>query len=173
MNPAIRHAPYIVAFLLLSLSTALYAQEKHTEPSQAILAKQAIQFTPTDFKWSDAPRSMPAGTRVQILEGNPAHSGLFTMRVKLPAQTTLMPHWHPQDERIMVLSGAVYVGFGNKADLGKARLFAAGSYYVNPAGLHHYTYFGEETVIQLTAMGPWEIHYLKTPETSKKKKRVN
>ena len=51
-------------------------------------AKHAIQFTPADFKWVDAPRSMPAGTKIQVLEGNPTRSGLFTMRVKLPAQTT-------------------------------------------------------------------------------------
>ncbi|MBI3343638.1 MAG: cupin domain-containing protein [Gammaproteobacteria bacterium] len=172
------------------LSTPLYAEEKKTGPSQANLdvqgrtnvaggrmpgatAKHAIQFTPADFKWVDAPRSMPAGTRIQVLEGNPTRAGLFTMRVKLPAQTTLMPHSHPEDERVTVLSGGAYVGFGNKVDLAKAKQFATGSYYVNPARLHHYAYFGEETVIQLTGTGPWEIHYLKAPEPPKKKKRAN
>jgi hypothetical protein len=71
-----------------------------------------------------------------------------------------------------VLSGSAYVGLGSKVDLAKAKPFTAGSYYVNPAKLHHYVYFGEETVIQLTGTGPWEIHYLKAPEPPKKKKRA-
>jgi len=165
--------PHSSILIFILLSTPLYAEEKQTSPSQADLVKHAIQFTPADFKWVDAPRSMPAGTKIQVLEGNPTRSGLFTMRVKLPAQTTLMPHRHPHDERVTVLSGSAYIGFGNKVDLAKAKQFAAGSYYVNPAGLHHYAYFGEKTVIQLTGTGPWEIHYLKAPETPKKKKRAN
>ena len=164
------HATILLALILLS--TPLHAEEKQTAPSQTTLAKRAIQFTSAGFKWVDAPRTMPAGTKIQVLEGNPTRAGLFTMRVKLPAQTTLMPHWHPQDERVTVLSGSAYVGLGSKVDLAKAKPFTAGSYYVNPARLHHYVYFGEETVIQLTGMGPWEIHYLKDPESPKKKKRA-
>lgn len=164
----------ITILTLVLLSAPVCAEEQQTGPAQTDIAKHAIQFTPADFKWVDAPRSMPAGAKVQVLEGNPSHPGLFTMRVKLPAQTTLMPHSHPQDERVTVLSGAAYIGFGNKVDLAKAKQFAAGSYYVNPAGLHHYTYFGEETVMQLTGTGPWEIHYLKAPSgTPKKKQRAH
>lgn len=152
------------------LGAPLHAEEK--QPSQTELAKRVIQFTPTDFRWVNAPPSMPAGAKIQILEGDPTRPALFTMRVKLPAQTTLPPHWHPRDERVTVLSGSAYVGLGSKVDLGKAKPFTAGSYYVNPARLHHYTYFGEETVIQLTGTGPWEIHYLKPSEPPKKKKRA-
>ncbi len=169
-KPDKTHATILLAVILLS--APLHAEDKQAAPSQTTLAKRAIQFTPADFKWVDAPRSMPTGTKMQALEGNPTRSGLFTMRIKLPAQTTLMPHSHPQDERVTVLSGAAYIGFGNKVELAKAKPFTAGSYYVNPAKLHHYVYFGEETVIQLTGMGPWEIHYLKAPETPKKKKRA-
>ncbi|HWQ95445.1 MAG TPA: cupin domain-containing protein [Gammaproteobacteria bacterium] len=158
--------------LFILLSTPLHAEDKQAAPSQTTLAKRAIQFTPADFTWVDAPRSMPAGTKIQVLEGNPTRAGLFTMRVKLPAQTTLMPHSHPQDERVTVLSGAAYVGFGDKLDLKLAKQYATGSYYVNPARLHHYVYFGEETVVQFTGMGPWEIDYLKPPEQPKKKKRA-
>lgn len=163
--------PHSTILILAMLSTPLYAEEKQPKSSQTEFAKRVIQFTSTDFRWVNAPPSMPVGTRIQVLEGNPTRAGLFTMRVKLPAQTTLMPHSHPQDERVTVLSGAAYVGFGNKVDLAKAKQFGAGSYYVNPARLHHYAYFGEETVIQLTGTGPWEIHYLKAPETPKKKKK--
>ena len=162
----------IIMLALVLLSTPLHAAEKQTAPSQTTLAKRAIQFTPADFQWVDAPRSMPTGAKIQVLEGNPTRTGLFTMRIKLPAQTTLMPHSHPQDERITVLSGAAYVGFGDKLDLKLAKQYAAGSYYVTPAKLRHYVYFGEETVVQFTGMGPWEIHYLKAPETPKKKKRA-
>jgi quercetin dioxygenase-like cupin family protein len=94
---------------------------------------------------------------VAVLEGDPKAAGMFTMRIKLPAGTIIPPHWHPRDERVTVLSGKVLVGMGDTfAKSGTA--FEAGGFYVNPPNVHHYLWVPEESVLQLTCMGPWELH---------------
>lgn len=94
------------------------------------------------------------------LEGDPRQEAIFTIRLKVPAGTRLAPHWHPRDERITVLSGVVRVGFGDVYDEDAMAVLPAGSFYVNPAHLHHYVSIEEDAVLQLTAQGPWELHYL-------------
>jgi hypothetical protein len=38
--------------------------------------------------------------------------------------------------------------------------FGPGSFYVNPARSRHYVWVVEDTEMQLTGMGPWELHVL-------------
>ena len=45
--------------------------------------------------------------------GRPSkQEGMFTMRLRVPADSGLDVHWHPRDERVTILSGLVRVGFG-------------------------------------------------------------
>ncbi|HYH05877.1 MAG TPA: cupin domain-containing protein [Thermoanaerobaculia bacterium] len=118
----------------------------------------AIAFAPEAVVWKDGPPSLPPGSQIAVLEGNPREEGMFTMRVRVPKGATLAPHWHPRDERVTILSGAVELGFGATADRAKVTRYEAGSFYVNPPRMMHYLFFPEETVMQMTGVGPWEIH---------------
>ena len=120
----------------------------------------AIQIQGGDVKWRAGPPSMPAGTQVAVLEGDPKAKGLFTQRLKVPAGARIEPHWHPRDERVTVLSGVVAVGFGEVVDESTLTRFGAGSFYVNPAGSRHYVLFPEDAIVQITGEGPWELHYV-------------
>ncbi len=121
----------------------------------------AIQQLADSIAWHAAGPNLPPGTQAAVLEGDPKKEGLFTMRLRIPAGTRLAPHWHPRDERVTVLEGTVMVGFGDVADETSGSRFTKGSFYVNPAKSHHYVWFPEASVIQITAIGPWELHYLK------------
>ena len=129
----------------------------------ALILAAAIALTPDAIVWKDAPPSLPKGSKVAVLEGDPKVEGMFTMRVKVAAGAKLAPHWHPRDERVTVLSGAVELGFGETADPATTKRYAAGSFYLNPPRVMHYIYFPEDTVLQMTGTGPWEIHA--TPPT--------
>ena len=107
--------------------------------------------------WVDGPPSLPAGTKVAVLEGDPKKPGLFTMRLKVPAGASIPPHTHPRDERVTVISGRVEVGFGKTADPSKVSSYTAGGFYVNAPGVPHYLLIREESVLQLTCEGPWEL----------------
>jgi len=113
----------------------------------------AIQITaPT---WTDAPPSMPKGTRIAVLEGSPAQPGLFTIRLQVPAGAKLAPHTHPRAERVTVLSGKAVVTIE-----GKTTAFGSGGFYVNPPNVPHSLEFPEETLMQLTCEGPWVLTYV-------------
>jgi quercetin dioxygenase-like cupin family protein len=133
---------------------SVYAQDDN-------LPKGTIRVFPDQIQWGEAPPSLPPGAKVYILEGNPLQDGIFTMRVKFPPYYKLPAHWHPKDERVTVIEGAVYVGFGETMDTTSAQKFSQGSYYVNPVESHHYVFTQSEGVVmQITGNGPWGITYI-------------
>jgi quercetin dioxygenase-like cupin family protein len=148
----------IPGILSLSLLLAGQAPAQATPP-----AHERIAVAPAAIVWRDAPPSLPPGSQVAVLEGDPASSGIFTMRVRVPAGAVLVPHWHPQHERVTILSGAVELGFGTVAERSEAVRYDAGSFYVNPPGVMHFLFFPENTEMQMTGIGPWEI---RTPDAA-------
>ena len=118
-----------------------------------------IQVTHVD--WKDAPPTLPKGAKVAVLEGDPKTTGIFTMRIQMPAGARVEPHTHPRAERVTILSGEAQVGFGDTFDLKNMTAFHAGDFYVNPPESHHYVFFAQDTVVQITGEGPWELHPLK------------
>jgi quercetin dioxygenase-like cupin family protein len=127
----------------------------------ALFAAEPIQFAgDQEMQWRDAPPTATPGAKMALLEGNPRETGLFTMRLRLKAGTVIKPHWHPRPERVTVISGRVDVGFGDSVDKKRVKSFGAGGFYINPPDRHHYVIFPEETVIQITGEGPWEVDYV-------------
>jgi quercetin dioxygenase-like cupin family protein len=144
------------SWVLLGVSLLLLGagpQEKSARP----LPQGAIQVTPDSISWGPASASLPPGAKMAVLEGDPKKDGIFTMRVMLPRGTRILPHTHPRDERVTVISGEVGVGFGDNFDSALLKRFPTGSFYVNPAGSRHFISTDEETVLQITGIGPWEL----------------
>lgn len=138
-------------------------------PAFAQAPSDAIAFAPDGIIWKEGPPSLPAGAKMAVLEGDPRGDGMFTLRVLVPAGSALAPHWHPRHERVTILSGAAHLGFGSVADRANTVRYGAGSFYVNPPRTMHFLFFPEETVMQMTGVGPWEIHAspVKENETEK------
>ncbi len=121
---------------------------------------EAIQVKAAAIVWKDGPPSLPKGTKMAVLEGDPKKPGIFTMRLRVPAGSKIMPHWHPRPERVTVLSGQVKVGFGDTWNDADMHSFGAGDFYVNPAESHHFVAFPRTSIIQITGEGPWELNLL-------------
>lgn len=151
MNTRLAPPSVLLAFTLLGTSPA-FAQG----PS---LPEGTIQMPPAAHLWVDAPPMLPAGTKMLILEGHPKQEGMFTMRLRVPADSRLDVHWHPRDERVTIFSGLVRVGFGDTWDEATMAEFGPGSFYLNPPKSRHYVWCVEDTEMQLTGMGPWEVHF--------------
>ncbi len=116
-----------------------------------------VMLTPGALKWADGPPSLAAGSKAAVIEGDPRNAGLFTMRLKLPADYKIPPHWHPADEHVTVISGTFNVGLGDRFDASKGNALPVGSFAVMPAKTNHFAFTKEETVIQLHGMGRWGI----------------
>src|SRR5207253_3030254 len=92
----------------------------------------SIMVSPDDITWLDAPPALPACAKVAIIQGDPKNEGPFTMRIKLPADYKVSPHFHPDTETVTVLSGAFHVAMGDTFDASKAKSLSAGSFAALP-----------------------------------------
>jgi uncharacterized RmlC-like cupin family protein len=115
--------------------------------------------TPDAVKWGDAPPVFNKGAKMAVLYGDPSKSGLFIVRLKVPANFKIMPHSHPTDENVTIVSGSVAFGMGDKLDP-KTKALPAGSFVSMPAKMHHYAFSTKESVVEVSAMGPFQIDYV-------------
>lgn len=143
--------PTIAVMLLLALAVIpLSAHEK----------KGHAMFSPGDLTWSNGPASLPPGTQVAVLKGNPAEEGIFTIRLKLPANYRIPPHWHPAFEHVTVIEGTFSMGLGEKFDEAILHEMKAGGFATMAPGTRHFATSKTGGVIQLHGMGPWQIYYV-------------
>lgn len=110
--------------------------------------------------WGAGPASLPPGAQAIVLEGDPTKTGLFTIRVKLPNDYRIPPHFHSAWEHITVISGIFHLGMGDTFDPSKFSELRAGSFAALPTGMRHYVHTVGETVVQLHGMGPWTVTYV-------------
>jgi quercetin dioxygenase-like cupin family protein len=113
-----------------------------------------------DIQWKPASAALPAGAQTAVLLGDPSKEGLFVTRLKAPKGYRIPPHTHPNQEVVTVISGTIKLGMGETADPTKAKALPAGTFYATPPGMAHFAQFEEETVIQVSTIGPWGINYV-------------
>lgn len=119
-----------------------------------------IMVTPADLEWTDV-AALPPGAMMATIEGPMSEPAPFTVRLKLPPDYRIPPHWHPAVERVTVLSGAFYMGLGEQYDETAAMRLDPASIMIIQPGTRHFAWTGEaETTIQLHGTGPWGINYV-------------
>lgn len=116
-------------------------------------------FLPGDIKWTPAPSSLPGGAEMAVLYGDPNQEGDFVVRIKAPKGYRVPPHTHPKAELVTIISGAFSFGRGQTADRASVEKLPAGSFISMPAGVLHYVFVDEESVLQINAAGPLKIDY--------------
>jgi quercetin dioxygenase-like cupin family protein len=129
--------------------------------SDAALAQEPdSQAMPVDaMKWGAAPPVLPKGGQMAVLSGDPSKSGPFTVRLKMPAGYKIPPHRHPHREPVTVISGELHFGSGDKLDEKNARTLGSGGFVDLPENANHFAFALVETVIQISAEGPFGITY--------------
>ncbi len=137
--------------------------EAQTGTSVTASMRRALYVASDDLEWVEGPASMPPGTKMALLDGDPSSPDrLYTMRLKLPAGAQLQPHWHPgADEHVTVISGEIRSGEGDTFAPETARVLTAGSFYAFPAGHAHFAVVTKECVIQMHGVGPWQVVYVR------------
>ena len=149
----------VTGLALLFLAFAL-AQEHKKEETKAEHKPAHIMLTGAELKWLDSPPSLPPGAKLAVIEGDPQQPGLFTMRLKLPANYKVPPHWHPADEHVTVISGSFFMGLGEKFDEKALQELPPGGFAVMATGTRHFAMTKEGAVVQVHGMGPWGINYV-------------
>jgi quercetin dioxygenase-like cupin family protein len=91
-----------------------------------------------------------------VLYGDPTKPGVFVTRVKFAPGFKVMPHWHPDEVRtVVVLSGTLYFGLGEQWDDSKLKAYPAGTFFSEPFKTAHYGWAKDgEVILQITGIGP-------------------
>jgi hypothetical protein len=130
------------ACLSMLLATAGLAQ---TEGLRAL--------QPDEIQWSQ--RRQSPDVFYAAIYGDPAKTGPYAFRVRAQAGHSLPPHTHPDERTVTVLSGTYWSGVGETFDESRLIAFPAGSFYVIPAGVPHFSaVLSGEVVFQEGGVGP-------------------
>src|SRR2546427_13299197 len=89
------------------------------------------------ISWADGPPSLPRGAQFALLEGNPAEAVPLTLRLKLPPNYRVPPHWHAVLTHVTALSATLNVGIGEQPTSSGGPTLSAGSYAVMPQQTGH------------------------------------
>jgi len=93
-----------------------------------------------------------------VVSGNPNTPGApFVIRIQNDANFIVLPHWHPQDENIVVVKGTWYLGMGDRFERGALRKMNVGDYALVPKQMRHFGWSKTETIIQVHGIGPFRV----------------
>jgi quercetin dioxygenase-like cupin family protein len=128
-----------------------------------------VMTTPSEIKWGDPPKVFEKGATFAVVSGDPSKTGIYVVRLKMPAGYKIAPHWHPTDEHVTVISGQFALGMGDKIDEATAKALPPGSYALLPAKMHHYAVAKSEAVVQVHGMGPFALTYVNPADDPSKR----
>jgi hypothetical protein len=121
-------------------------------------------------------RQAAAGHRLQValrrnpevaVHGDTSKPGLYVQRVKFAPSLKVMPDWHPEETRtLVVLSGTLSFRFGDTWDESKLTAFPAGAFFAEPRKTPHLAWAKDgEVIVQVTGVGPAGVTF--TDQSSK------
>ena len=120
---------------------------------------------PAEFDFSSA-GSAGAGTsgiaaiQTVVLKGDPTKPGLYTIVLRIPANTRIAAHTHPDDRIGTVISGTWYFGYGKTFDANALKALPPGSFYTEPPADPHFAETRDSAVVlQITGYGPTGTTY--------------
>ena len=139
------------AALACTLPLSGYPAENDLPPSR---------ITAAEVPWPDNSArtegtAMRSGLQTLIISGNAKAPSLFTIMFKLPPNTKVPPHSHPDMRSCFVLSGIWYFAYGETRNDSELKALPPGSHYTEPAGMNHFAETRDEPVVaECTAVGP-------------------
>ena len=175
MTQLLRRPAAILAAGSLSACLAVVTLAQGDPPKKPVATEQKAPSThhvivnASQLKWGPAPPALPAGAQAAILDGDPSKPGPFAIRIKVPDGYTVPPHWHPTDENLVILSGTLSMGVGDKFDEASMHALTAGGYTKMPAKTRHYVRAKGETTFQVYGTGPFAITYVDPKDDPRKK----
>ena len=129
----------------------------HAQISSHVIQK------PGEAHWGPAPPMLPAGAQIAVLAGDPTKAVPYAIRLKFPANYAIPAHSHPTDEHVVVVSGALTFGMGDKLIQGAAtnKTLSTGGFALMPGNMNHFAYTTtKETTIVLYGQGPVKFKYV-------------
>jgi quercetin dioxygenase-like cupin family protein len=157
-NWTLSNTNYRSALLLLVAGNALCVAMAQTGGASV------VALTPPEMKWTKQGALAAPGLEQFNLVGDPTKPGPYTLRLKFPKGYRIAPHTHPDSREVTIISGVFATGYGETFDNAKLKILPAGSFYTEPANVPHYIEIEEDTVLQVSGMGPSGRKFIIPPE---------
>jgi quercetin dioxygenase-like cupin family protein len=160
---ALLSAAFVVTFVAArSASTA----SARSTPTLSIVATSSQN---DDIQWGPAPPIFPKGAEIAVLQGDPSKTDEFTVRLRFPDGYKIAPHTHPTIENVTVIKGTFLAGMGDKFDASKMKAFGRDAFASIPANHAHYAMARGQTIVQVHAIGPFQLTYVNPADDPTKK----
>jgi quercetin dioxygenase-like cupin family protein len=96
-----------------------------------------------------------SGPDLAVVAGDPTKEGFYIIRARFAPGVMSMPHSHPGDRHVTVISGTWWAGKGGTFDRNATTPLGPGSYMLHPAGEVHYDGAKDvEAIVEIKGMGP-------------------
>ena len=134
------------------------------------------RISPSEFPWSksvsnQAGSAMRPGLETVIVAGDGKQNSLYSLVFRVPPNTAIPPHSHPDDRSCFVLSGLWYFGYGSVRSEPDLKVLPPGSNYTEPAGAIHFAGTREqEALVECTAVGPTGTTFVNPADDPRNKK---
>jgi quercetin dioxygenase-like cupin family protein len=130
---------------------------------------QAQVLTPDQLKFQ---RNPATGSEIAVVMGDPSKAAPFVLRVKYPPGFKAMPHSHPIDIQVTVLSGTMLWTEGETFDESKLKEYPAGSFIFEKANVPHYQVAKTAVVFQAAATtGPNAFNFVNPKDDPRSQKK--
>jgi quercetin dioxygenase-like cupin family protein len=131
--------------LLLALPLFIYAQQTKFEK---------LILHPSEIDWSKA-ETAANGVQTYTVLGNLKEEGYYIIMVRIPANTKLAPHFHPENRTVVVVSGKFGWIYGDTFDETKLHEMTTGTFFAEPGNEPHFALTkNEEVILQVAGFGP-------------------
>lgn len=153
--------------LRLTASVALALALGANSGAAAESKKQVTALAPQDIRWF-TPAYYTDGRQRAHLRGDSSKGGDWIDRVRVPGDSRVLAHTHPDDEIVTVIEGTWYLGIGERFDETKLKAYPAGSFILIPADVPHFLATREGPVIvQASGHGIFRTNYVEKQRGSR------
>jgi quercetin dioxygenase-like cupin family protein len=135
-------AGFLQVTTCVSLALIVFGSSARSEP----LAAQRI--APDEIKWEQG----QLGVQRAHLVGDDKKPGIYVYRVRFPANHKVQPHFHPDERVVTILSGTLYLGYGENFDESVMKALPPGSMWTEPARQPHFV-FAKDGAVEFEVVG--------------------
>ena len=154
---------FLICVLLATILTISCGEKK-----QAASLETNSQTTPQMIIPESPDTLLPTGRRNIFLVSRRELPGLFVERSYFPPGYRSNPHSHNGDLNITVITGSFNLVFTNNSDsTADAKVYGPGSFIIIPANKVHFEWFTENTLMDITGIGPLNTMSLSIIRSSK------